>query len=67
MLARGDRVTVRSHAGQEVKATVVGMVNDSGAYVVRTSSGRRVVSSAQMTARVSEGGIRPRDTDKIRS
>lgn len=51
MFAPRDRVTVRSHAGQDVKGVVVCKVNDSGAWLVRTSSGRRVVSSAQLTKR----------------
>jgi hypothetical protein len=72
MFARGARVTVRSHAGQESKGVVVCRVDaadvalrgsgftapdvgesvkDQGAYLVRTSSGRRVVSSAQLKLR----------------
>ena len=52
MFSPRDRVTIRSHAGQDRKAIVVVKVNEAGAYLVRTSSGRLVVSSQQMTRRI---------------
>ena len=55
MFSPRDRVTIRSHAGQDRKGVVVcrvgDTVKDQGAYLVRTSSGRQVVSSQQMKRR----------------